>query len=93
MLAVALRVTGDHTMSEEVVQNVFAILARKASTLARLPQLPDEEIGSVIGALTDHEATLSARRRIGRFLLVLSAVAGTVRRLMSSLYEASTTPV
>ena len=32
-------------------------------TLARLPQLPDEEIGSVIGALTDHEATLSARRK------------------------------
>jgi hypothetical protein len=32
-------------------------------TLARLPQLPDEELRSVIGALTDHEANLSARRK------------------------------
>ena len=32
-------------------------------TLARLPQLPDEEIRSVIGALTEHESNLSARRK------------------------------
>ncbi|MEA2451998.1 MAG: hypothetical protein QOG04_708 [Actinomycetota bacterium] len=32
-------------------------------TLARLPQLPDEEIGSVISALTEHESNLSARRK------------------------------
>lgn len=32
-------------------------------TLARLPQLPDEEIRSVIDALTDHESNLSARRK------------------------------
>lgn len=32
-------------------------------TLARLPQLPDEEIGSVIKALTEHESNLSARRK------------------------------
>lgn len=32
-------------------------------TLARLPQLPNEEIGSVIQALSEHEATLSARRK------------------------------
>lgn len=32
-------------------------------TLARLPQLPDEEIGSVIQALTEHESNLSARRK------------------------------
>lgn len=33
-------------------------------TLARLPQLPDEEIRSVIGALTEHESNLSARRKV-----------------------------
>jgi hypothetical protein len=32
-------------------------------TLARLPQLPDEEIRSVIQALTEHESNLSARRK------------------------------
>jgi hypothetical protein len=32
-------------------------------TLARLPQLPNEEIGSVIQALSEHEANLSARRK------------------------------
>ena len=32
-------------------------------TLARLPQLPDDEIASVIQALTEHEATLSNRRK------------------------------
>lgn len=32
-------------------------------TIARLPQLPDEEISSVIDALIEHESTLSARRR------------------------------
>lgn len=32
-------------------------------TLARLPQLPDEEIRSVVGALTEHESNLSARRK------------------------------
>lgn len=32
-------------------------------TLARLPQLPDEEISSVIDALIEHEATLSSRRK------------------------------
>jgi hypothetical protein len=32
-------------------------------TLARLPQLPDEEIRSVIDALTEHEGTLSSRRK------------------------------
>lgn len=32
-------------------------------TLARLPQLPDEEIRSVIGALQEHEGNLSARRK------------------------------
>lgn len=32
-------------------------------TLARLPQLPDAEIGSVIQALSEHESTLSARRK------------------------------
>lgn len=32
-------------------------------TLSRLPQLPDEEIASVIQALTEHEATLSNRRK------------------------------
>jgi hypothetical protein len=32
-------------------------------TLARLPQLPDEEIGSVIEALSDHEGNLSSRRK------------------------------
>lgn len=32
-------------------------------TLARLPQLPDEEIRSVIQALSEHESNLSARRK------------------------------
>lgn len=32
-------------------------------TLARLPQLPDEEIRSVIRALSEHESNLSARRK------------------------------
>jgi hypothetical protein len=32
-------------------------------TLARLPQLPDEEIKSVIHALSEHESNLSARRK------------------------------
>lgn len=32
-------------------------------TLARLPQLPDEEIRSVIDGLKDHEANLSTRRK------------------------------
>lgn len=32
-------------------------------TLARLPQLPNEEIGSVIKALSEHESNLSARRK------------------------------
>lgn len=32
-------------------------------TLARLPQLPDEEIRSVIDALIEHEGNLSSRRR------------------------------
>ena len=32
-------------------------------TLSRLPQLPDEEIASVINALTEHEANLSNRRK------------------------------
>lgn len=32
-------------------------------TLARLPQLPDHEIRSVIDALTEHESNLSARRK------------------------------
>lgn len=32
-------------------------------TIARLPQLPDQEIASVIQALTDHEAVLSGRRK------------------------------
>jgi hypothetical protein len=32
-------------------------------TLARLPQLPDEEISSVIQALIEHESTLSSRRK------------------------------
>ncbi|HWC13978.1 MAG TPA: hypothetical protein VG929_05235 [Actinomycetota bacterium] len=32
-------------------------------TIARLPQLPDQEISSVIEALTEHESALSARRK------------------------------
>lgn len=32
-------------------------------TLARLPQLPDDEISSVIKALTEHETNLSNRRK------------------------------
>lgn len=32
-------------------------------TLARLPQLPNEEISSVIKALSEHESNLSARRK------------------------------
>lgn len=32
-------------------------------TIARLPQLPDQEISSVIQALIEHEAALSARRK------------------------------
>lgn len=32
-------------------------------TIARLPQLPDDEISSVIQALIEHESTLSARRK------------------------------
>ena len=32
-------------------------------TLARLPQMPDDEIASVIKALTEHEANLSNRRK------------------------------
>ena len=32
-------------------------------TLARLPQLPDEEIRSVIDALIEHEGNLSSRRK------------------------------
>lgn len=51
-------------------------------TLARLPQLPDEEIGSVIQALSDHESTLSSRRKALHDVIdVLQAE--NVRRLKS----------
>jgi hypothetical protein len=49
-------------------------------TLARLPQLPDEEVRSVISALTDHESTLSSRRKaLHEVIEVLQEE--TVRRL------------
>ena len=51
-------------------------------TLARLPQLPDEEIRSVIRALTEHESNLSARRKA--LHEVIETLQGeTVRRLKS----------
>ncbi|MCI0541477.1 MAG: sigma-70 family RNA polymerase sigma factor [Verrucomicrobiales bacterium] len=39
LLGVALRQTGDHALAEEIVQNVFAILARKAHRLEAAPTL------------------------------------------------------
>jgi hypothetical protein len=51
-------------------------------TLARLPQLPNEEIGSVIQALTEHEATLSSRRKALHDVIDV-VQAENVRRLKS----------
>ena len=51
-------------------------------TLARLPQLPDEEIRSVIGALTEHESNLSARRK-ALHDVISTLQDETVRRLKS----------
>lgn len=51
-------------------------------TLARLPQLPDEEIRSVIRALTEHESNLSSRRR-ALHDVIETLQAETVRRLKS----------
>ena len=51
-------------------------------TLARLPQLPDEEIRSVIRALTDHESNLSARRK-ALHEVIKTLQDETVRRLKS----------
>jgi RNA polymerase sigma factor (sigma-70 family) len=39
VLAAAQRITGDRSMAEEAAQNVFAILARKASAVAKLPHV------------------------------------------------------
>ena len=39
VMSSALRRTGDHTLAEEVAQNVFAILARKAESLRSHPNL------------------------------------------------------
>lgn len=51
-------------------------------TLARLPQLPDEEIGSVISALTEHESNLSNRRK-ALHDVIETLQEETVRRLKS----------